>query len=364
MATDQLNRGIFKMVESPKLKDSTGWTYSAWAALLISFMANLPVIDMVLHRVKEVEPTPHLQIHHLPEFAFAGLLAQLLITFLFGYFLIRYLRNHQWNSGINKDFQWTILLKVSGQFTIYFILMSGLILFTIHEVSWIISSVATRGLLVLISAIFLTNYMKIQSHRENIFRENEALKKSNLQNQIEVLRNQLNPHFFFNTLNTLSYLISQDQAKSQLYLNKLSYVLRTSIELQQSDLILLTEEIKLAEAYFHLLSIRFGGNVMLVIHAEDAGQYSVPPMTLQMLIENAIKHNVISTGQPLRIEITLDKENKSLTISNNLQLKVDARGAGIGLKNLDERFRMLAGRSPEIFNKDGQFTVTIPLISA
>jgi len=362
--TDQLNRGIFKMVESPKLKDSTGWTYSAWAALLISFMANLPVIDMVLHRVKEVEPTPHLQIHHLPEFAFAGLLAQLLITFLFGYFLIRYLRNHQWNSGINKDFQWTILLKVSGQFTIYFILMSGLILFTIHEVSWIISSVATRGLLVLISAIFLTNYMKIQSHRENIFRENEALKKSNLQNQIEVLRNQLNPHFFFNTLNTLSYLISQDQAKSQLYLNKLSYVLRTSIELQQSDLILLTEEIKLAEAYFHLLSIRFGGNVMLVMHAEDAGQYSVPPMTLQMLIENAIKHNVISTGQPLRIEITLDKENKSLTISNNLQLKVDARGAGIGLKNLDERFRMLAGRSPEIFNKDGQFTVTIPLISA
>ena len=108
--TDQLNRGIFKMVESPKLKDSTGWTYSAWAALLISFMANLPVIDMVLHRVKEVEPTPHLQIHHLPEFAFAGLLAQLLITFLFGYFLIRYLRNHQWNSGINKDFQWTINL--------------------------------------------------------------------------------------------------------------------------------------------------------------------------------------------------------------------------------------------------------------
>ncbi|MCX6303372.1 MAG: histidine kinase [Bacteroidetes bacterium] len=352
------------MVESLNLKDSTGWRYSAWAALLISIMANLPVIDMVFHRVKEVEPNPHMQVHHLPEFAFPGLLAQLLITFLFGYLLIRYLRNHQWNSGTNKEFQWIVLWKVSGHFVIFFILMSGLIHFTIHEVSWIISSVATRGLLVLISAIFLTNYMKIQSHREKIFRENEALKESNLQNQIEVLRNQLNPHFFFNTLNTLSYLISQDQAKSQLYLNKLSYVLRTSIELQQSDLILLTEEIKLAEAYFHLLSIRFGGNVMLVIHADDAGQYRVPPMTLQMLIENAIKHNVISTGQPLRIEIALDNGNKSLTTSNNLQLKVDACGAGIGLKNLDERFRMLAGRSPEIFSKDGKFTVAIPLIPA
>ncbi|MCX6265932.1 MAG: histidine kinase [Bacteroidetes bacterium] len=352
------------MAEQYNFKDEKGWHFPAWAALLISIMANLPVIDMVFHRVKEVGAESHVQVRHLPEFAFPGLLVQLLITFLFGYLLMRYLRNHQWNSEINKGFQWTVLWVVSGQFAIFFIMMSALILFTIHEVSWIISSVATRGLLVLISSVFLTNYMKIQSNREKIFHENEALKESNLQNQIEVLRNQLNPHFFFNTLNTLSYLISQDQAKSQLYLNKLSYVLRSSIELQQSDLILLTEEIKLAEAYFHLLSIRFGGNVMLDIHADDAGHYKVPPMTLQMLIENAIKHNVISTGQPLRIEIALDKENKSLTISNNLQPKVDARGAGIGLKNLDERFRMLAGRSPEIFSKDGKFTVVMPLIPA
>ena len=352
------------MAEQDNFNDEKGGHFPAWAALLISIMANLPVIDMVFHRVKEVEPNPRMQVHHLPEFAFPGLLAQLLLTFLFGYLLIRYLRNHQWNSRINKDFQWTILLKVSGQFAIYFILMMGLILFTIHEISWIISSVATRGLLVLVSAVFLTNYMKIQSNREKVLRENEALKESNLQNQIEVLRNQLNPHFFFNTLNTLSYLISQDQAKSQLYLNKLSYVLRTSIELQQSDLILLTEEIKLAEAYFHLLSIRFGGNVMLDIYADDVGHYKVPPMTIQMLIENAIKHNVISTSQPLKIDIVLDKESKTLTISNNLQPKVDAPGAGIGLKNLDERFRMLAGRSPEIFSKDGKFTVTIPMIPA
>jgi two-component system LytT family sensor kinase len=352
------------MAEPIYFKETTDWRFPAWAALLVSIMANLPIIDMVFHKVQEVETTPHVPGHQMPEFAFPGLVLQLIITFLFGFLLIRYLQNHQWKSGINKDFQWMLLLKVFGQFVVFFILMSGLILFTIHEISWIISSVATRGLLVLISTVFLTNYMKIQSNREKIYRENEALKESNLQNQIEVLRNQLNPHFFFNTMNTLSYLISQDQAKSQLYLNKLSYVLRTSIELQQSDLVQLTEEIKLAESYFHLLSIRFGGNVMLDVHVDDAGHYKVPPMTLQMLIENAIKHNVISTGQPLKIEIVLDKESKSLTISNNLQPKVSARGAGIGLKNLDERFRMLAGRSPEIFSKDGQFIVEIPLIPA
>ena len=351
------------MVESYNLKDPAGWRFSAWAALLISIMANLPVIDMVFHRVKDVEPAPHIPFHHPPEFAFSGLLLQLLITFLFGFLLIRYLRNHQWNSGISKNFQWPVLLMVSVQFAVFFILMSGLIAFTIHEVSWIISSVATRGLLVLISCIFLTNYMKIQSHREKIFHENETLKESNLQNQIEILRNQLNPHFFFNTLNTLSYLISQDQAKSQLFLNKLSYILRTSIDLQQTALIPLTEEIKLAEAYFYLLSIRFGGNVMLDVNADNSGKYMVPPMTLQMLIENAIKHNIIATGQPLRIEILLDNENKSLAISNNLQPKVDSRGGGIGLKNLNERFGMLAGRSPEIFSRDSRFTVVIPLIS-
>jgi len=346
------------------LKDTTGWRFPVWAALLIGIMANLPIIDMVFHRVKKVETGPIVLVPQMPEFAVPGLFIQLLITFLFGLLLIRYLRNHPWNSGINKDFQWGLFLKVLGQFAVFFIVMSGLILFTIDDLSWIITSVLTRGLLVLISSVFLTNYMKIQSNREKIFHENEALKESNLRNQIEVLRNQLNPHFFFNTLNTLSYLISQDQAKSQLYLNKLSFVLRTSIELQQSDLVPLTEDIKLAEAYFHLLSIRFGGNVMLVIHADDALHYKAPPMTLQMLIENAIKHNVISTGQPLTIEISLDTIDKSLKVSNNLQPKMDSRGAGTGLKNLDERFRMLAGRSPEIFSKDDKFTVAIPLISA
>jgi len=350
------------MEESLKLKDPAGWRFSAWAASLISVMANLPILDMVLHRAKEVQPATHVLVHHPPEFAFTGLILQLLITFLFGFILIRYLRNHQWTAGRKKDFQWMTLLMVSCQFAVFFILMSGLVLFNIHDVSWIISSVATRGLLVLISAVFLTNYMKVQSHREKIFHENEALKESNLRNQIDVLRNQLNPHFFFNTLNTLSYLISQDQEKSQLFLNKLSCVLRTSIDLQQNALILLSEEIKLAEAYFYLLSIRFGGNVTLQINADDSGHYMVPPMTLQMLIENAIKHNIIATGQPLRIEIVLDEENKSLAVSNNLQPKIDSMGGGLGLKNLEERFIMHAGRSPEIFSTDGRFVVVIPLM--
>lgn len=350
------------MAESVNLKDTTGWRFSVWAALLISIMANLPILDMALHRGNEIDTAPHVLDHKLPDFAFSGLLAQLLITFIFGFLLIRYLRNNHWNSLITGSFQWRVLVIVFGQFALFFILMSGLILFTINDHSWIISSVLTRGSLVLISCVFLTNYMKIQSNREKIFRENEALKESSLKNQIEVLRNQLNPHFFFNTLNTLSYLISQDQAKSQLYLNKLSYVLRTSIELQQSDLIHLSEEIQLAEAYFHLLSIRFGGNVKLDIHAKDAGQFKVPPMTIQMLIENAIKHNVISTTQPLMIGIVVDKTNNALSVINNFQPKVDTQGAGIGLKNLDERFKMLTGRGPEIFNKDGRFSVTIPLI--
>jgi len=209
------------MAEPLNFKNKTSWHFAAWAALLVSIMANLPIIDMVFHEVQEVEIIPHVPGHQMPEFAIPGLVLQLIITFLFGFSLIRHLQNHQWKLLINKDFQWMLLLKVFGQFTVYFILMSGLILFTIQEISWIFSSVATRGLLVL-----------------------------------------------------------------------------------------------------------------------------------------------VSTGQPLKIEIVLGKESKSLTISNNLQPKVDALGAGIRLKNLDEQFRMLAGRSPEIFSKDGKFTVAIPLIPA
>ena len=351
------------MTESHSNRDQAGWRFSAWAAVLISIMANLPIIDVVLHQAKELETAPPVLINHPPAFAFLSLLVQLLLTFLFSFVLIRYLRQHQWTSGKKKAFQWKILLAVIGQLFVFFTLMSALIVLTIDEFSWIISSLVTRGLLVLISCIFLTNYMKVQSNREKIFRENEALKESNLRNQIEVLRNQLNPHFFFNTLNTLSYLISHDQAKSQLFLNNLSYVLRTSIDLQQNDLILLTEEIKLAEAYFYLLSIRFGGHVQLSVKADDSECFKLPPMTLQMLIENAVKHNIITTDEPLRIKISLDKAGKSLAISNNIQPKINSQGAGIGLKNLDERFRMFAGRSPIITNSEGLFTVVIPLIS-
>ncbi len=336
--------------------------FPAWAALLVSIMANLPIIDMVFHKMPEMESLPAGIGKPLPEVALPGLVLQLIVTFFFCFFLILYLHKHQWRNGPTGNFAWILLLKVSAIFTFFFIVMAGLMLPTIHEFSWILTSVMTRGLLVLISSVFLTNYMKIQSNREKIFRENEALKELNLRNQIEVLRNQLNPHFFFNTLNTLSYLIGQDQQKSQLYLNKLSFVLRTTLELQQRDLIPLSEEIRLAEAYFHLLSIRFGGNVQMTFHGEDAAIYNVPPLTLQLLIENAVKHNVISTHLPLTIEVKIDTETQTLWVDNNLQPKDNTSGAGIGLKNLVERFRMLSGRNPEILSDHGHFTVKVPLL--
>lgn len=340
----------------------SGWKYPIGAALLVSVMANLPIIDMVFHKMPDLGPVHPGVVRPVPEFALPGLILQLMVTFLFGLILIGSLRNHPWRTEATGWFDWRLLLKVSAIFAGFFVLMAGLMLPNIHDYSWIFTSVLTRGLLVLISSVFLTNYMKILSNREKIFRENEALKELNLRNQIEVLRNQLNPHFFFNTLNTLSYLISQDQEKSQIYLKKLSYVLRTSIELQQRDLIPLEDEIKLVEAYFHLLAIRFGGNVQMALHIPDAGQYIVPPMTLQTLIENAVKHNVISTHLPLTIEVKLDKETQTLWVDNNLQPKANSSGAGIGLKNLVERFRMHTGRNPEIFNYNGHFTVKLPLL--
>lgn len=352
------------MVQSHNPKDRATSHFSFWAAMLISIMANLPIIDVVFHGPKVMEKAPQLMANYPPAFTLLSLVAQLLFTFLFSFLLILYLRKHQWTFSARKwHLQWRMVVMTAGQFLLFSFLMAASIMMTVSDVSWVVSSVATRGLLALVSCVFLTNYMKVQSNREKIFRENEALKESNLQNQIEVLRNQLNPHFLFNTLNTLSFLINHDPAKSQLFLNKLSYILRTSIDLQQNNLISLTEEIKLAEAYFYLLSIRFGGHVLLIINAADPGRYLIPPMTLQMLIENAIKHNVITTDQPLKIGIDLNSEEKFLVISNNLQPKVNSQGGGIGLKNLQERFSRLVGRNPEVYSNDGRFTVSIPLIA-
>ena len=193
--------------------------------------------------------------------------------------------------------------------------------------------------------------------------QNEQLQAENIRNQYEVLKNQLNPHMLFNSLNTLRSLVRENQDKAQEYIQELSRVLRYTLQGNESQSVSLREELNFVSAYIFLLKMRFENNLQFDIQIEKSfEEYRLPPMAIQVLIENAVKHNEISNRKPLTIHITTD-ENGYLSVSNDIQPKWTATtGTGIGLVNLAKRYQLLFKRDIQI-REDKEFAVCIPLIS-
>lgn len=194
--------------------------------------------------------------------------------------------------------------------------------------------------------------------------EAEQLSKENLRTQLNSLLQQINPHFLFNSLNTLSALIDENPQDAQKYLSDLSKVYRYLLRTNENELATLANEINFIDSYFHLLQTRFGKGVKLLknIQAEDYNKM-LPPLTLQLLVENAVKHNTVGKTKPLVIEITASGEY--LTVRNNLQRKVLKVESGkVGLSNIAEKYRLINKSSIEISETDDYFSVTVPLIGS
>jgi two-component system LytT family sensor kinase len=192
--------------------------------------------------------------------------------------------------------------------------------------------------------------------------EAEKLKKRSVEAQFDALRNQINPHFLFNCFSALSTLVYKDADTSARFIAQLSSVYRYLLYNQEKRIIPLSEEIKFLESYFYLLRIRFGDN-MVIRNAvsPDLNDYYIPPAVLQLLIENAIKHNVISKKDPLVIE--LSRADECIVVRNNLQMKsTPSESSKIGLKNILERYRLLTDKPVEIINSGEFFIVKVPLL--
>ena len=191
--------------------------------------------------------------------------------------------------------------------------------------------------------------------------ENKTLLAENMRTRYAVLKNQVDPHFLFNSLNTLNALIKMDADKAQEYVQQLSYVFRYT--LQNKEVITLNEELKFALAYCNLMQIRYGECLQIVPQVDEKyADYLIVPLSLQVLVENAIKHNVVSNKQPLKI-IIATTDNATVKISNPVQLKKEADPSeGIGLKNLSERYRLMWQKDIRIKNDGEMFEVEAPLI--
>ena len=200
------------------------------------------------------------------------------------------------------------------------------------------------------------------SQRQAVVVENERLKNENLTTRYNMLVGQINPHFFFNSLNSLAMLVREKHDQKALtYIDQLSYTFRYIIQNGQSTLITLGEELKFAEAYSYLFKIRYADKLYFDIEVDpDYLCWRLPALSLQPLIGNAVKHNTITRSNPLHVSIRV--EDGRLVVSNPLRPKLEPEpSTGIGLENLRNRWQLITGHDIEIDDSDGTFTVRLPL---
>ena len=222
----------------------------------------------------------------------------------------------------------------------------------------------------IVVGLFITLVSTTLMEGEFIFRkwketvaEKEIFEQLNLQQEFEHLKSQVNPHFLFNSFNTLSSLISEDPEHAESFLNELSKVYRYLLRNNEDGLTTLQTELQFIRSYFRLLTYRYGNALQMKIEVDRKyEQYFLPSSSLQLLVENVVKHNIISKQYPLLIDIFTTAGNK-LVVNNNLQPKViKAASNRIGLENIKTKYDLLEQKGFQVLSDDKNFTVVLPLM--
>lgn len=269
----------------------------------------------------------------------------------------------------NKPVRKIIALLVAVSF--YTIPVSALLLtgwyhvFAAGKVKWDI--VFTATLIIMICVLFITHvyetvFLVRESESEMV--RNAQLERAKVQAELEALKNQIDPHFIFNSLNTLSHLIEEKPSKAKQFNDHLADVYRYILQNKSRDLVFLSEEINFITDYFSLLKIRFENAVQLTIDVrkEQFDKYLIPPISLQVLIENAIKHNEFSESNPLNISISFHDGELMVRNATNKKL-VRKPSSKIGLQNLNERYKLTTDKAIVVFDQHVEFIVKLPVLS-
>ncbi len=203
---------------------------------------------------------------------------------------------------------------------------------------------------------FYNRYQQKKVKESQIVAKTESAK-------FESLKNQLDPHFLFNSLNVLTALIGENPNQAEKFTTKLSKVYRYVLQQKDKDLIPLEEELKFAKSYMELLNMRFEGGIIFNIPETVSNpDLKIVPLSLQLLLENAVKHNVITTDNPLNIKIY--EEKGFLCIENNINIKESiGKSTKVGLKNINQRYSLITNEKVEITNKNQIFKVKLPLLT-
>jgi two-component system LytT family sensor kinase len=273
-------------------------------------------------------------------------------------------KNHSWEKGQGKRlliqmltgiliaFFWVIVFRLSVN---YLFFHKKLIIFS-DEVMLLLLA------LTLVSFFNLAEFgFSLNERYRKSLADVERFRKESAEYQFEMLKLQLNPHFLFNSLNTLSSLVHEDPAKSSEFVRRLSDVYRYVLDNRNKELVSLRQEMEFIQAFTFLQGLRFQGMIDYRFDVNERSmERKIAPMTVQLLLENAVKHNVASRKLPLQITVTSSEDE--LIVTNNLQPKDEQPGTGVGLKNIISRYAFLTDRKVEIIREDHLFKVIIPLI--
>lgn len=211
--------------------------------------------------------------------------------------------------------------------------------------------------IIFFESLFNMNALNISEKKQ------EQLMRQNAESQLEILKNQVKPHFLFNSLNTVISIIPDEPNKAIDYIQRLSKVYRYILEIKDNKLIPIQDELACIRDYVYMLQIRFGENLHFELNEKGLSNHNhIVPLSLQLLVENAVKHNIISNKRPLKIKIEKG-ENDNLLVSNNLQIKTQKLpSTGTGLSNIKGRYEILTDRKVDIIHSSENFTVSIPLL--
>ncbi len=249
--------------------------------------------------------------------------------------------------------------------TIYTILVSGLIYYStvsFWEMPVITETGAAFFITLLITYLITAIHEGVFFYRQwkYNFSKSVRLERDNIEARFEALRSQINPHFLFNSLNSLVNLVENNKNAVD-YIHNLSELLRYMLKSNDKELVLMRDEMAVLENYIKLQQLRFRENLKIDINvSESFFHYALPPLALQMLVENAIKHNVIIQNKPLHIEIGIEKD--TIFVRNNLQKKEVIGSTGQGLKNISGRYRLFTAKPVRIEETNGYFNVSLPLL--
>lgn len=223
--------------------------------------------------------------------------------------------------------------------------------------NYIVASVFTFVVLLIVNFIYLYKW-----YQENKLKEQKVI-AGNASAKFESLKNQIDPHFLFNSLNVLSSLIEENPDNAQRFTTSLSKIYRYVLEQKDKELVLVEEELAFAKTYMNLLKMRFENSISYELPSEyDNSEARVVPLSLQLLLENTIKHNSASEQKPLHIKIYV--ENNYLVIQNNLQKKeVLQERKGVGLQNIVARYALISERKVLIDENESDFKVFIPILT-